>query len=102
MSDDSTPKAKDAPKDPKGPIRAEGTVTAATDETEIFADIAATALDQTSQPLLVTLVERWPRDGGTIVRITCDQDAKDGTRVRKALAAAIEVWAPVVEAEATT
>lgn len=94
MSDDVKPTPKpDAPKDPKGPIRAEGTVTAADDEQAIYADIAATALDQTSQPLLVTLVERWPRDGGTIVIITCDQDAA-GTRARKALATQIAAWEP--------
>lgn len=101
MSDDSTLTPKDAPKDPKGHIRAEGTLTAADNVQALYADIAAAALEQTSQPLVVVLVERWPRDGGTIVRITCDQDAKDGTRVRKALAAQIEAWAPVEVTEVT-
>lgn len=101
MSDDTTPKVKDAPKDPKGYIRAEGTVTAADDETAILVDIAGAALDQTSQPLVVVLVQRWPRDGGTIVHVTCDQDAT-GTRARKALATQIAAWEPITEAEATT
>lgn len=94
MSDDSTPK------DPRGPIRAEGTLTAADDAQALYADVAGAALDQTSQPLQVVLVQRWPRDGGTIVHVTCDQDAKDGTRVRKALATQIAEWKPVEEVEA--
>lgn len=102
MSDDLKPTLKDAPKDPRGPIRAEGTLTAADDAQAVYADIAATALDQTSQPLTVALVEVWPRDGGTIVRITCEQDAQAGTRVRKALAAQIAEWEPVEETEAAT
>ncbi len=77
---------------PRGAIEAEGTITPDTDEAQVYADVADAALNQTTQPLVVLSVERWPRGGGaTIVHAVCEQDAS-GTRVRKALGAQIAAW----------
>jgi hypothetical protein len=95
MSDDK-PKADHVP---HRYIQAEGTLSGA-DDAQIYLDIAETLLSQTTHPLEVVIVQRWPRDGHTIVWVRADQDAT-GTRAKKALATQIEEWEPVIEEPAT-
>jgi len=87
---DDKPKADAVP---RGHAQAEGTLSG-TDDAAIYADIAETLLGQTAHPLMIGDVQRWPRDGHTIIVARADQD-KDGTRARKALAAQIADWQAV-------
>lgn len=86
--------AKPAPP-PRAQIQAEGTLSSI-DDAAVYADIAETLLAQTTQPLTVADVQRWPRDGHTIVIVRCDPSAS-GTRAKKALAIQIETWEPIEE-----
>jgi len=79
---------------PSGHVEAQGSLSGV-DDVQIYADIADELLSQTTHPLIVADVTRWPRDGHTIVIVRASQD-KDGTRLREALSTQIETW----EAEA--
>jgi len=78
---------------PRGHTQAEGTLSGA-DDAAVYADIAETLLGQSTHPLMIGDVQRWPRDGHTIIVARADQH-RDGTRGRKALAVLIEDWQPV-------
>lgn len=84
---------------PRGHAQAEGTLSGV-DDAQIYADIAEALLAQSSHPLLIADVQRWPRDGHVIVIAKANQSA-DGTRAKKALATQIEDWQPA-EAESAT
>lgn len=75
---------------PRGHVSAEGTLSGA-DDGQVYTDIAETLLSASTHPLTVASVQRWPRDGHTIVVVQADQSS-DGTRAKRALATQIEDW----------